>query len=91
MVQEIRFRNVIRTDTNAQPHFPSLVETVEQALDHVQELPLATLDLTHWRTASRALWEAVDFPADATRLTAAGLALCTALAAEGWLHEIPLA
>lgn len=91
MVQEIRFRSVIRTGASAQPHFPTLVETVEQALDHVQELPLATLDLSHWRTASRALWDAVDFPTDAVRLTAAGLAFCTALAAEGWLHEIPLA
>ena len=87
MGEEIRFRSIIRT--RAEPHFPLLLETVEQALDHVQELPLATLDLSHWRTASRALWDAVDFPRDAMRLTAAGLALCTALAAEGWLDEIP--
>jgi len=91
MAQEIPFRSVIRTGPKAQPHFPALLETVEQALDHVQELPLGTLDLNHWRTASRALWDAVDLPGDGARLTAAGLALCTALAAEGWLHEIPLA
>lgn len=91
MVQEIRFRSVIRTGGGAEPHFPVLLETVEQALDHVQELPLVTLESNHWRAASRALWQAVDFPRDAARLNTAGLALCAALAAEGWLDEIPLA
>jgi hypothetical protein len=50
---------------------------------------LSTLGASHWRAASLALWSAVDFPDDAIRLFAADRALCMALAAEGWLNEIP--
>jgi hypothetical protein len=88
MAEEIGFGRAIRTGAGAQPHFPTQVETVEQALDCVQELPLDTLCIRHWRLARQALWGAVDFPLDAARLAAADQALCAALAAEGWLDEI---
>jgi hypothetical protein len=86
---DLSFGRAIRTSANAQPHFPVLVETVEQALDHVQELPLAILRTSRWYIASEALWSAVDFPQDAGRLKAADDALCRALATEGWLNEAP--
>jgi hypothetical protein len=88
MASEISFGRIIRTSAKAQPHFPMSVETVEQALDHLQELPLATWWAGHWRTASLALWGAVDYPGDTVRLTAADRALCAALAKEEWLDEI---
>ena len=89
MAQEISFKRIIRTSAKAQPHFPVFVETVEQALDFVQELPLVTLHAGAWDIARQALWSAVDFPQDAGRLKSADEALCTALATEGWLNEIP--
>jgi len=88
MAPEISFGRIIRTSTTAQPQFPIFVETVEQCLDYIQELPLPTLDASHWRAASQALWSAVDFPADTARLKEADQALCAALTAEGWLDEI---
>lgn len=89
MISDISFGRVIRTSAGAQPHFPTLVETVEQALDYIQELPLPTLRAAHWHTARLALWDIVDFPQDAGRLKLADKALCAALATEGWLNEIP--
>jgi len=89
VAQDISFGRVIRTSAKAQPHFPPAIETVEQALDHVQELPLPTLRADHWYSASQALWDAVDFPADAERLQVADKALCAALAKQGWLDETP--
>ncbi len=89
MESDSNFRRIIRTSAKAQPHFPVFIETVEQALDHVQELPLATLRTSRWHIASEALWSAVDFPQDPGRLKTADDALCKALAAEGWLNEIP--
>lgn len=89
MISDISFGRVIRTSAKAQPHFPVLLETVEQALDHIQELPLPTLYTSHWRTARLALWDIVDFPQDAGRLKLADKALCAALETEGWLNEIP--
>ena len=87
MASEISFGRIIRTSVKAQPHFPVSLETVEQALDHLQELPLSTWGAGHWRTASLALWGAVDYPADAGRLRVADQALCAALAWEEWLDE----
>ncbi|HET7083686.1 MAG TPA: hypothetical protein VFI23_02880 [Rhizomicrobium sp.] len=89
MVSDISFGRTIRTNAKAQPRFPASLETVEQAIDRVQELPLATWRASHWRTASQSLWDAVDFPADGGRLKVADKALCAALAAEGWLDEAP--
>lgn len=89
MAAEIGFGRAIRTGAGASLYFPPLVETVEQALDCVQELPLPTLHSTHWCAARQALWGAVDFPRDAARLAAADRALCAALAAEGWLDKTP--
>lgn len=89
MRSEISFGRVIRTSNTARPHFPLSVETVEQAIDHLQELPLATWGASHWRSASLALWGAVDSPRDAGCLQAADQALCAALETEGWLDEIP--
>src|SRR4051812_34831762 len=85
MVQDIRFPNVIRTRSRAHS-FPDRIETVEQAIDGVQELPPVMLKLDPWRPVSLALWEAVDFPDDAGRLAAADQLLCAALAAEDWLE-----
>ena len=64
------------------------LETIEQTIDYVQELPRETLRREHWNAAFLALWAAVDFPKDALRLGLADAALCKALAAEGWLEEI---
>ena len=89
MASEISFGRMIRTSATARRCFPQFVETVEQAIDHVQELPLATLGSNHWRAASLALWSAVDFPGDGARLSTADKALCAALTKEGWLDEIP--
>ena len=89
MASEISFGRIIRTNARAQPYFPTSLETVEQAIDHVQELPLPTLRASHWRSASAALWGAVDFPGDSRRLQAADKALCAALTKEDWLNEIP--
>jgi hypothetical protein len=89
LMAEISFARAVRTNAKAQRHFPAAVETVEQALDYVQELPLPTLRADHWYTASRALWDAVDFPADTERLQVADKALCAALAKQGWLDETP--
>ena len=89
MASDISFGRVIRTSAGAQPHFPVGVETVEQAIDYLQELPLADLGTDHWRVAHLSLWDAVDFPDDPIRLKAADKALCAALTKEGWLDEIP--
>jgi len=89
MAAELSFGRIIRTSVRAQPHFPLIMVTVEQSLDYLQELPLATLDENHWRAASEALWNAVDYPDNAARLVAADRALCMALATEGWLNEVP--
>ena len=88
MQADIQFGRVIRTTVSAQPAFPAFIETVEQTIDHIQELPRAVLGLAHWNTAFLALWASVDYPACAVRLAAADRALCTALAAEGWLEEL---
>ena len=89
MSSEISFGRIIRTADKAQPHFPVFVMTVEQAIDHLQELPLSALEASHWRAANQALWDSVDFPKDATRLKVADETLCKALVTEGWLDEIP--
>jgi hypothetical protein len=89
MASEISFGRTIRTSATARRCFPQFVETVEQAIDHVQELPLSTWRSGHWRSASLSLWDAVDFPQDAARLTVADKDLCAALTKEGWLDEIP--
>ena len=88
MTEDIYSNRIIRTTARAQPAFPLFIETVEQTIDHVQELPRAMLHLDHWNRAFLALWEAVDFPADTVRLATADAALCAALGAEGWLDEI---
>ena len=87
MRPDIRFGRVIPTSAQAQPGFPPSLETVEQSIDYVQELPRALLGRDHWNAAFLALWAAVDFPADPIRLAFADTALCSALAAEGWLGE----
>ena len=89
MDSEISFGRVIRTSATARRCFPQFVGTVEQAIDYIQELPLATWRSGHWHSASLSLWDAVDFPQDAARLTVAVKDLCAALAVEGWLDEIP--
>jgi hypothetical protein len=89
MAAEIRFNRIIRTSAAAQPMFPPFIESVEQAIDHVQELPRDTLRLERWHAATLALWAAVDFPADTARLATADPMFCRALLAEGWLNEIP--
>ena len=86
MQEEIRFGRIIPTTAGAP--FPPFIETVEQTIDHVQELPRALLGREHWNAAFLALWASVDHPACAVRLAAADRALCTALAAEGWLDEM---
>lgn len=91
MTADLFFPNIIRTTEQARHAFPLILETVEQGIDHVQELPRHLLGLEHWNKAFLALWAAVDFPADAVRLAAAGTTLCAALAAEGWLDELRLA
>lgn len=88
MNSEARFPRVIRTSATAQPLFPAVIETVEQAIDSVQELPRAKLHAGCWQVTSEALWAAVDFPGDQARLAAADAALCAALQTEGWLNEI---
>ena len=87
MRPDIRFGRIIRTSVQAQPVFPPLLETVEQSIDYVQELPRVTLGRDHWNAAFLALWAAVDFPADPIRLAFAQAALCKALATEGWLDK----
>ena len=87
MRPDLRFNRVIHTSAEAQPGFPSALETVEQTIDYVQELPRAKLGLAHWNAAFLALWAAVDFPTDPIRLAFADTALCKALAAEGWLNK----
>ena len=84
---DIRFGRIIRTSTQAQPVFPPSLETVEQSIDYVQELPRAKLGLAHWNAAFLALWAAVDFPSDPIRLAFADAALSKALATEGWLDK----
>ena len=87
MTDDIRFHRVIRTTGKAQPAFPLFIETVQQTIDYVQELPRDMLHLDHWNRAFLALWAVVDFPADTVRLATADAALCAALGAEGWLGE----
>ena len=67
---------------------PVFIETVEAALDAVQELALHLLAREHWQAAKAALWEAVDYPMDRAKLKAADKAFCAALEAEGWLNEL---
>ena len=88
---EARFNKVIRTGAAAQPLFPMFIETVEQAIDGVQELPRIKLLADRWQMTSQALWAAVDFPDDRIRLAVAGAALRAALQSEGWLSDTPLA
>jgi hypothetical protein len=78
----------IRTSTAAQPHFPVFIDTVEDAIDHVQELPRQVADRSHWIAARDALWQASDDPMDYAKIKAADAALCRALAAEGWLNDL---
>jgi hypothetical protein len=87
MVTDLSFNHVIPTSLSAQPQFPPFIETVEQAIDCVQELPLATLKLDRWTLVSLALWSALDSRHDTVRLIAADQMLCAALNAEGWLGE----
>jgi hypothetical protein len=87
MRPDIRFGRLIPTSAEAQSAFPASLETVEQSIDYVQELPRAKLGLAHWNAAFLALWAAVDFPADPIRLAFADAALCKALATEGWLDK----
>ena len=91
MRPDIRFARLIPTCAEAQPGFPPSLETVEQSIDYVQELPRTKLGLAHWNAAFLALWAAVDFPADPIRLAFADAALCKALATEGWLDKNKLA
>jgi|GEM_PF-2529411 hypothetical protein len=88
-IVELPFGRIIRTSEGARGVFPLFLKTVEQSIDYVQELPRAKLHLDHWNVAFLALWEVVDFPADAARLALADAALCKALAVEGWLDELP--
>jgi hypothetical protein len=90
MRPDLRFGRAIPTSAQAQPVFPPSLETVEQTIDYVQELPRAKLGLDHWNAAFLALWAAVDFPADPIRLAFADTALCKALAVEGWLDKAKL-
>ena len=76
-----------RIGTRPQAVFPVVIATVEQAIEHVQELPPVMLGLDRWKPVSLALWDALDFPDDTRRLTIAGQMLAAALAAEGWLGE----
>lgn len=86
---ELPFAHIIRTNFRARPGFPTLIKTVEQAIDGVQELPPVMLKLDRWGPVSRALWSALDFPDDTIRLGVADRLLCAALAAEGWLDQSP--
>ena len=89
MADEIAFAPIIRTSAVGRAMFPALIETVEQAIEHVQELPPVMLGLGRWKPVSLALWDALDFPDDTGRLATAGQMLSAALAAEGWLEESP--
>ena len=86
---DLPFGRIIRTSEQARAAFPLFLETVEQSIDYVQELPRGLLHLEHWNTAFLALWAVVDFPADAAQLALADAALCKALSVEGWLDELP--
>jgi len=86
---ELGFHRIIRTHARAQPQFPLFLESVEQAIDHLQELPPPLLSLTHWQAAKLALWAALDCPDNPACLALADRALCAALKSEGWLDEIP--
>lgn len=86
---DTEFYRSIRTSPGAQPQFPVMLQTVEQALDHVQELPLPLLSGGPWRKAWHALWGAVDLPGEAASLMKAESALRIALETEGWLDDIP--
>ena len=87
MVPDINFNHVIPINLSAPPQFPAFIETVEQAIDCVQELPLAMLERDRWALVSLALWSVLDSRHDKVRLTAADQMLCAALNAEGWLGE----
>ena len=86
---DLSFGRIIRTSDGARAAFPLFLETVEQSIDYVQELPRGVLHRDHWNVAFLALWSVVDFPADAARLAFADAALCKALSVEGWLDELP--
>jgi hypothetical protein len=89
-VKKISFHRHIRT-SNAAPHaMPEFIETVEVAMDQIQELPFGVLDRDHWRTARAALGAVLDHPNDQAKLRQADGALRCALATEGWLNELKL-
>lgn len=90
MAPDIRLSHVILTSEKAHPQFPAAIESVEQAIDYLQELPPPLLRMPHWRAASLALWSVLDSPQDAERMATAEAALCGALAAEGWRSECGL-
>jgi hypothetical protein len=87
MIADLRFNHVIPINFSAPPPFPAWIESVEQAIDCVQELPSVILEQDRWALVSLALWSALDFRTDPVRLTAADQMLCAALNAEGWLGE----
>jgi len=91
VTRETSFDRKIRTKSKAQPMFPASIETVEVAIDHVQELPQAMSQTPHWNVACAALWQAANNPNDYEKLKLADKALRDALKAEGWLNEIKLA
>jgi len=85
--RELRFAHAVRSRFGARSDVLLLIQTVEEAIDCVQERPPVMLGLQRWGPVSRALWNALDFPDDAGPLDAAYKCLCAALEAEGWLHE----
>lgn len=87
MAPELSFSRSIHTSVAAPALFPDIIETVEQAIECVQELPPAVLKQDRWRPVSLALWHALDFPQDTGSLADADRMLCSALEAEGWLGE----
>ena len=87
MTAEIRFSK-IRTNRAAKPMFPTFISSVEDAIDHMQELPLGTLEEPHWLAAKEALWRAIDNRTSAEIVDGARIALCGALAADGWLNDL---
>ena len=85
MKPELKFAQPVRITAQMPAPGPREIASIEDAIDCVQELPLAMLRGERWQPVLEALWAAADARGDAARLNAAYAALTAALAAEGWL------
>lgn len=85
MKPECKFPQPIRLTARMPAPGPREIASIEDAIDCVQELPVAMLRGERWQPVLEALWAAADARDDAACLNAAHAALTAALAAEGWL------